>query len=178
VLSAGWKQRLALGGAVVHEPRILFLDEPTSGVDPLSRRAFWELIYTVAGEGVTVFVTTHVMDEAEHCDRLGMIYGGRLVALGSLRARRDDAGGGLLEVRAGAADARSRRPPAFPASRSRSSAWPFTEHRPSPRLRAARRARARACASTDRADPSDARASSSAGRAPTGPEPGPRERRR
>ncbi len=100
-LSAGWKQRLALGCAVVHEPRILFLDEPTSGVDPRSRRAFWELIYTVAGEGVTVFVTTHVMDEAEHCDRLGMIHGGRLVALGSpreLKARHAE--GVLLEVRA------------------------------------------------------------------------------
>ena len=100
-LSAGWKQRLALGCAVVHEPRILFLDEPTSGVDPLSRRAFWELIQAVAGEGVTVFVTTHVMDEAEHCDRLGMIYGGRLVALGAPRElKRRHAGGVLLEVRA------------------------------------------------------------------------------
>jgi ABC-2 type transport system ATP-binding protein len=100
-LSAGWKQRLALGCAVVHEPRILFLDEPTSGVDPLSRRAFWELIYAVAGEGVTVFVTTHVMDEAEHCDRLGMIYGGRLVALGSPRElKASHATGVLLEVRA------------------------------------------------------------------------------
>jgi ABC-2 type transport system ATP-binding protein len=100
-LSAGWKQRLALGCAVVHEPRILFLDEPTSGVDPLSRRAFWELIYTVAGEGVTVFVTTHAMDEAEHCDRLGMIYGGRLVALGSPRELKEEhASGVLLEVRA------------------------------------------------------------------------------
>jgi ABC-2 type transport system ATP-binding protein len=100
-LSAGWKQRLALGCAVVHEPQILFLDEPTSGVDPLSRRAFWELIYAVAGEGVTVFVTTHVMDEAEHCDRLGMIYGGRLIALGSPRELKgEQAGGVLLEVRA------------------------------------------------------------------------------
>jgi ABC-2 type transport system ATP-binding protein len=100
-LSAGWKQRLALGCAVVHEPRILFLDEPTSGVDPLSRRAFWELISTVAGEGVTVFVTTHAMDEAEHCDRLGMIYGGRLVALGSPRElKQAHAAGELLEVRA------------------------------------------------------------------------------
>ncbi len=100
-LSTGWKQRLALGCAVVHEPRILFLDEPTSGVDPLSRRDFWELIHTVAGEGVTVFVTTHLMDEAEHCDRLGMIYGGRLVALGSPRELKEGLSEGvLLEVRA------------------------------------------------------------------------------
>jgi ABC-2 type transport system ATP-binding protein len=100
-LSAGWKQRLALGCAVVHEPQILFLDEPTSGVDPLSRRNFWDLIYTVAGEGVTVFVTTHYMDEAEHCDRLGMIYGGRLVALGSPRELKAGLGEGvLLEVNA------------------------------------------------------------------------------
>jgi ABC-2 type transport system ATP-binding protein len=100
-LSVGWKQRLALGCAVVHEPEILFLDEPTSGVDPLSRRAFWELIYAVAGEGVTVFVTTHYMDEAEHCDRLGMVYGGRLVALGSPRELKErHLAGTLLEVRA------------------------------------------------------------------------------
>ena len=100
-LSTGWRQRLALGCAVVHEPQILFLDEPTSGVDPLSRRNFWDLIYTVAGEGVTVFVTTHAMDEAEHCDRLGMIYGGRLVALGSPRELKRALGEGiLLEVRA------------------------------------------------------------------------------
>ncbi|HEY5998880.1 MAG TPA: ABC transporter ATP-binding protein [bacterium] len=82
-LSVGWKQRLALGCAVVHEPEILFLDEPTSGVDPLSRRAFWELIASVAEGGVTVFVTTHYMDEAEHCDRLGLVFGGRLAALGT-----------------------------------------------------------------------------------------------
>ena len=100
-LSAGWKQRLALGCAVVHEPQILFLDEPTSGVDPLSRRTFWDLIYTVAGEGVTVFVTTHYMDEAEHCDRLGLIYGGRLVALGSPRELKAGLSEGvLLEVSA------------------------------------------------------------------------------
>lgn len=82
-LAMGWKQRLALGCALVHEPDILFLDEPTAGVDPISRRNFWELIYDVAGGGVTVFVTTHYMDEAEHCDRLGLIYGGKLIALGS-----------------------------------------------------------------------------------------------
>jgi ABC-2 type transport system ATP-binding protein len=82
-LSGGWKQRLALGCAVLHEPPILFLDEPTSGVDPISRRNFWELIYDLAGNGVTVFVTTHYMDEAEYCDRLGLIYRGELAALGT-----------------------------------------------------------------------------------------------
>jgi ABC-2 type transport system ATP-binding protein len=82
-LSGGWKQRLALGCAVLHEPPIIFLDEPTSGVDPISRRSFWELIYRLAGEGVTIFVTTHYMEEAECCDRLGFIFGGRLIALGS-----------------------------------------------------------------------------------------------
>ncbi|HSE15105.1 MAG TPA: ABC transporter ATP-binding protein, partial [Candidatus Deferrimicrobium sp.] len=74
---------LALGCAVLHEPPILFLDEPTSGVDPISRRRFWELIYELAGKGVTVFVTTHYMDEAEYCDRLGLIYRGELVAIGT-----------------------------------------------------------------------------------------------
>jgi ABC-2 type transport system ATP-binding protein len=82
-LSGGWKQRLALGCAILHEPPILFLDEPTSGVDPISRRSFWELIYQLSGEGVTVFVTTHYMEEAECCDRLGFIFGGELIALGS-----------------------------------------------------------------------------------------------
>jgi len=100
-LSVGWKQRLALGCAVVHEPEILFLDEPTSGVDPASRRSFWELIGAVAARGVTVFVTTHAMDEAEHCDRLGMIFGGRLVALGTpAELKERTAPGTLLEVRA------------------------------------------------------------------------------
>jgi ABC-2 type transport system ATP-binding protein len=83
VLSGGWKQRLALGCAILHEPPILFLDEPTSGVDPLSRRQFWDLIYEMAGRGVTVFVTTHYMDEAEYCDRIGLIYRGELIATGS-----------------------------------------------------------------------------------------------
>jgi len=82
-LSGGVRQRLALACAVIHEPRILFLDEPTAGVDPNSRRNFWELIYDLAGGGVTVFVSTHYMDEAEHCDRLALIHRGRIVASGS-----------------------------------------------------------------------------------------------
>lgn len=82
-LSAGWRQRLALGCALLHHPPIIFLDEPTSGVDPLNRRRFWQLIHTLAAEGVTVFVTTHYMDEAEYCDRLALIYRGELVAVGS-----------------------------------------------------------------------------------------------
>jgi ABC-2 type transport system ATP-binding protein len=82
-LAGGWKQRLALGCAILHEPSILFLDEPTSGVDPLSRRQFWDLIYEMAGKGVTVFVTTHYMDEAEYCDRLALINQGRIIALGT-----------------------------------------------------------------------------------------------
>ncbi len=82
-LAGGWKQRLALGCAILHEPSILFLDEPTSGVDPISRRQFWDLIYEMVGRGVTVFVTTHYMDEAEYCDRLALIDQGRIIALGT-----------------------------------------------------------------------------------------------
>jgi ABC-2 type transport system ATP-binding protein len=82
-LSGGWKQRLSLGCAILHEPKVLFLDEPTSGVDPMSRRQFWELIYSLSDTGVTVFVTTHYMDEAEYCDRLGLIYRGELIAVGT-----------------------------------------------------------------------------------------------
>ena len=81
ILSGGWKQRLSLGCAILHEPPIIFLDEPTSGVDPISRRRFWDLIYELTGRGTTVFVTTHYMDEAEYCDRLGLIYRGELVAM-------------------------------------------------------------------------------------------------
>ena len=83
-LSGGWKQRLALACSVLHRPRVLFLDEPTGGVDPLSRRRFWALIDAMAGEGVTVLVTTHYLDEAEHCDRIALMHAGRLVALGSV----------------------------------------------------------------------------------------------
>ena len=83
VLSGGWKQRLALGCAILHQPPILFLDEPTSGVDPIARRNFWELIYQLSAAGHTVFVTTHYMDEAEYCHRIALMYGGRVIALGS-----------------------------------------------------------------------------------------------
>ncbi len=82
-LAAGWKQRLALGCAVMHHPRVLFLDEPTASVDPVSRRQFWELMHQMAERGVTVFVTTHYMDEAEYCHRIAMMNRGRIVALGS-----------------------------------------------------------------------------------------------
>jgi ABC-2 type transport system ATP-binding protein len=82
-LSGGWRQRLALGAAILHRPDVLFLDEPTAGVDPLSRRAFWDLLYQFVAEGVTVFVTTHYMDEAEHCHRLAFIQHGNIIAYGS-----------------------------------------------------------------------------------------------
>lgn len=89
-LSVGWRQRLALGAATIHSPDLLFLDEPTSGVDPIARRQFWDLLYDLANRGVTLFVTTHYMDEASHCGRLAFIYRGRIIAEGSpseIRAR-------------------------------------------------------------------------------------------
>jgi len=98
-LSGGWRQRVALGCAVLHRPELLLLDEPTSGTDPLQRREFWELIYRFADEGTTVLVTTHYMDEAEHCTTLAFIHGGRIVAQGSpAQIKRTAIRGGLLEV--------------------------------------------------------------------------------
>lgn len=82
-LSGGWRQRLALSAAILHRPEVLFLDEPTAGVDPVSRRAFWNLLYMLITEGITVFVTTHYMDEAEHCHRLAFIQRGQIIAYGS-----------------------------------------------------------------------------------------------
>ncbi len=97
-LPLGFKQRLALGCALIHEPPILFLDEPTSGVDPLTRRSFWEVIYELAEGGTTVFVTTHYMEEAERCNRLALMNWGRIVALDSPRKIRSAMGPPLLEV--------------------------------------------------------------------------------
>lgn len=94
-LPGGWKQRLALACAVLHQPRVLFLDEPTSGVDPIARRRFWGLIDQMAAGGVTIFVTTHALDEAEHCDRIALMHAGKLIALGSVQQLR-----GVFEGRA------------------------------------------------------------------------------
>ncbi len=98
-LSGGWRQRLALGAAILHEPEIIFLDEPTAGVDPLSRRTFWDLLYRLVEEGVTVFVTTHYMDEAEHCHRLAFIRRGKIIALGApSEIKRRKMKGEVLEI--------------------------------------------------------------------------------
>lgn len=96
LLSGGWKQRLALGCAILHEPPILFLDEPTSGVDPIARRNFWHLIYELSEAGHTIFVTTHYMDEAEYCHRIALMYGGRVIALGSPAELKTSLGAGHL----------------------------------------------------------------------------------
>jgi ABC-2 type transport system ATP-binding protein len=99
-LSGGWKQRLALGCAILHEPKILFLDEPTGGVDPISRRKFWELINQLSSEGITILVTTHFLDEAEYCNDILLINAGKLIASGSpLELKTEHIRHPILEVR-------------------------------------------------------------------------------
>jgi ABC-2 type transport system ATP-binding protein len=98
-LPLGWKQRLALGTAVLHRPPLLFLDEPTSGVDPVSRRAFWSLIYSLTAAGTTVLVSTHYMEEAEYCHRLALMNRGRLIALDTPEALRSGMADAVFEVR-------------------------------------------------------------------------------
>ena len=95
-LPIGWRQRLALATAIVHEPPLLILDEPTSGVDPIARRAFWDLIYVLADQGVTAFVTTHYMDEAEYCSRVGVMRRGRLLAMDTPSALKQSALSGMV----------------------------------------------------------------------------------
>jgi ABC-2 type transport system ATP-binding protein len=98
-LSGGWRQRLALSAAILHRPAVLFLDEPTAGVDPISRRVFWDLLYKLVTENITVFVTTHYMDEAEHCQRLAFIQHGKIIAYGSPTAiKREKMKGQVLEI--------------------------------------------------------------------------------
>lgn len=89
-LPLGWKQKLAFSIAILHDPRIVFLDEPTGGVDPVTRRQFWEKIYEVSNRGITVFVTTHYMDEAEYCDRISIMVDGRIDAIGSPQELKED----------------------------------------------------------------------------------------
>lgn len=97
-LSGAWRQRLALACAIVHEPPMLFLDEPTAGVDPVSRREFWEMIYTLAGQGVSVLATTHYMDEAEYCNLIGMMYQARMIALADPDTLKNTIRGVLFEI--------------------------------------------------------------------------------
>jgi len=98
-LSGGWRQRLALSTAILHRPELLFLDEPTGGVDPVSRRAFWHLLYRLIAEGITVFITTHYMDEAEHCHRLAFIQHGVITASGSpVKIKGEKMKGQMVEI--------------------------------------------------------------------------------
>ncbi|HEU5197941.1 MAG TPA: ABC transporter ATP-binding protein, partial [Methylomirabilota bacterium] len=99
-LPGGWKQRVAFGAAIMHEPRVLFLDEPTSGVDPIARRAFWAMINQLADQGTAILVTTHYLEEAEQCNRLGFMVGGELVAEGTPSGVKATQGGRVLEIRA------------------------------------------------------------------------------
>mgnify|MGYP001764781757 CR=1 FL=1 len=96
-LPLGWKQKLAFSVAMLHEPAIVFLDEPTGGVDPVTRRQFWEMIYAAAARGTTVFVTTHYMDEAEYCDRLSIMVDGRIAAMGTPKALKAEFGAPTLD---------------------------------------------------------------------------------
>lgn len=98
LLAGGWKQRLALGTAILHEPQVLFLDEPTSGVDPIARRTFWDLIDQLSQTGRTIFVTTHYMDEAEYCHRIALLYKGRAIAMDSPRVLKQQMGVGSMEA--------------------------------------------------------------------------------
>ncbi|HEY3064854.1 MAG TPA: AAA family ATPase, partial [Methylomirabilota bacterium] len=101
-LPGGWKQRVAFGAAIMHEPRVLFLDEPTSGVDPIARRAFWAMINQLADRGTAILVTTHYLEEAEQCNRLGFMVAGELVAEGTPSGVKAAQGGRVLEIRADA----------------------------------------------------------------------------
>ncbi len=116
VLPGGWKQRVAFGAAIMHEPSVLFLDEPTSGVDPLARRAFWRMINKLADLGTAILVTTHYLEEAEQCNRLGFMVAGELVAEGTPSGVKSEQGGHLLEFSRRSAAARGR----FPERRQRS----------------------------------------------------------
>lgn len=97
-LSGAWRQRLALACAIVHRPAMIFLDEATAGVDPVSRRKFWDLIYQLAGEGVSVLATTHYMDEADYCNTIGMMYEGEMIALASPERLKDESPGTLVQI--------------------------------------------------------------------------------
>ena len=99
-LSAGWRQRLALATAIIHRPGLLFLDEPTSGVDPVARRAFWDLIYELSAQGITVMVSTHYMDEAEYCTQIGIMRAGKLLALAEPEVLKRQLPGKVWEISA------------------------------------------------------------------------------
>lgn len=99
VLSGGWRQRLAIANAILHQPKIIFLDEPTAGIDPISRRSIWEILYQLADSGVALFVTTHYMEEAERCNTIAFISGGKILKIGTPAGLKDQLHNSLLEVR-------------------------------------------------------------------------------